>query len=317
MALTPKKLDKIEKSLEALMAGDPEEFAAVKKTLAGVRLAMEAGETFSKAELNELLGGAEVEVTQVEDVTKGDDISEEDHPMGPIMLDLFKSLFADDGTIRKGVTMQTAQQAFEKAYQASADVFDVAINAAVEATAIELGATQPATIGKGKKKPVTGEDEDCEDMEKAFTKLLKGSPAGLSLLKKMADLETTVQTLQSERDTTVFAKQAADIGEPAAFGADLAKLHKLDPELAKVIQKKLGVKNELIAKSAAWGQELGSAGGNGGEGGTAYEQLNSAAREKVSKSDGKLTLAKAFTMICGEQPELYQRYQDEQRAARR
>ena len=60
MALTIKKLDKIEKSLEGVF--DADQFVEVKKQLAGVRAAIEAGETFTKADLNEMLGG-EIEVT--------------------------------------------------------------------------------------------------------------------------------------------------------------------------------------------------------------------------------------------------------------
>jgi hypothetical protein len=315
MALSLKKLGKIEKSLGELLAANPAALEEVTKQIAGVRAAMEAGETFTKADLNSLLGG-EVEVTELPIETAAED--EQVHPAAPPLMELFKSLFADDGTIRKGQNMQTAQEAFEKAYQAVARTYDAgidaAVDAAVEATAIELGVISKS--GTGKKAPVDPEEE-IEDMEKSLERLLKGTPGGVALLAKMAQLSTTVDTLRAERDTSVFAKQAADIGEPSAFGTELAKLHKLDPELAKTISKKLQVKNTLLAKSQAWGAELGEGGSQGGEGASAIEQMNQMAKEKVTKGEGKLTFAKAFTAVCQEQPDLYQRYQDEQRAARR
>ncbi|MFI5380732.1 MAG: hypothetical protein ACHRHE_15645 [Tepidisphaerales bacterium] len=289
--------------------------AEIQKTLAGVRLAMEAGETFTKGDLNEILGG-DVEVVQVAKA-EGED---EAHPLQTPLLELYTKMFAEDGTIRKGVTSENAQAAFEATYQKMATEFDGAIDAAVEATAIELGKGGAVTFGKSGRKPVTGKDTagdgDDDAGHEDMDKMLKGSPAGRAILKQLTDLGAEVRLLRGERDTNVFAKKAEEIGEPASFAADLMKIHQIDPKLADSIGKRLGAKNQLITKARAWGTELGE-GGQSEAGDTAIEKMNALAREKVSKSDGKLTLAKAFTQVCTEQPELYAQYGEEQRAARR
>lgn len=318
MALTLKKLGKIEKSLEGIFADDPDQLAEVQKSIAGVRAAMEQGDTFTKADLNAILGG-DVEVTQIG--KSGTEPTEEVHPLQPVFLELFKSLFAEDGTIRKGVTAQTAQEAFEGAYQKAANDFDGGIDAAVEATAIELGKSGQVNFGKRvNKAAVTGkdvdgdgaDDEGHEDMDK----MLKGSPAGRVILKTLKDLGEEVALLRGERDTAVFTKEAEEIGEGAGFATELRKIAAIDPKLAESIKKRLGAKNQLISKARAWGTELGEGGGSDA-GDTAIEKMNALAKDKVSKSNGTLTFQKAFTQVCSEQPELYAQYSDEQRAARR
>jgi len=311
MALTTKKLDKVEKQLEA--AGlEPAQLADLKKSIAGVRAAMEGGETFSKSDLNEILGG-EVEVTELPAsvVTKGN-ATDDDHPVGPVLMGLFNDLYAD--RIQKGASVDGEKAAFEKAYQDLADIFDVAIDAACQATAIEFG--KGSQVNFGKKKKAVPAAEDCDD--DVMEKMLKGSPAGMALLKKMSDLTSEVSLLRGERDTAVFTKQALDIGEGASFATDLAKLNGLDPALAASITKRLSGKNALLKQNAIWGQELGDGGqGNGGDGASALEKMNTLAREVVSKSAGKTTFHKAFAEVCSQQPELYAQYQDERSAAKR
>lgn len=320
MALTLKKLDKIGKSLQGIFAGDPEQLAEIEKTLAGVRAAMELGETFTKSDLNDILGG-DVEVTQIG--KQGGEESGEDmeHPLQAPMLDLFGKIFNEDGTIRKGVTAQSAQSLFEETYQKMANEFDGAIDATVEAATIELGKGNRVQFGKrvGKGKgPVTGADNDGDSDDDAghedMDKMLKGSVAGRVLLKKMADLSSEVSLLRSERDTAVFTKQAAEIGEPAGFAVDLAKLHAIDPKLADSIKKRLGAKNQLLQKAQVWGAELGEGGEGGDAGDSAMAQMTTMAKEKASKSNGTLTFAKAFSQVCTEQPELYAKHREETRA---
>ena len=315
MALTIKKLDKIEKSLEGVF--DADQFVEVQKQLAGVRAAIEAGETFTKADLNEMLGG-EIEITPVpEPVVKGTEPVDETHPLQPVFMDLYKALIDETGAIRKGVTGPRMQELFEAAYQKGAGEFDTAIDTTVEATAIELGKGNKLIFGKsggkGKDKPAPASgngDEDGDDM----AKMLKGVPGGAIILKTLTDLQSQVTLLKGERDVTVFTKQAADIGEPATFAADLQKLHHFDPALAASISKRLGAKNALLVKSQVWGAELGADGQGTGDGSTALEKMNALAKERVSKSAGKLTLAKAFTQVCGEQPDLYQEYENDRRS---
>lgn len=308
MALTAKKLDKMEKSFETIMSGAPEEFAEIKKTFDSVRAAMAEGDVFTKSDLNALLSGADVEVDETIPVAKaGGTVEDEPHPVAPIMMELYKGLF-DNGQIKKGLDAGTAQSLFEKAYQDVADMFDVGVNAAVEATAIEFGGTQP--VAKKKPKP------DCED-EDDMEKMLKGSPLGVAILKTLTTLGEKVSQLSSERDNAVFTKKAQEVGEPASMATAFAKLHALDPELADTITKALGRKNELLRKSSVWGEEIG-AGGGGEAGGGAGDQINAKARDMVSKAaPGTLTFQKAYVQVCQTEPQLYAQCQEEQRQARR
>jgi|HubBroStandDraft_4_1064222.scaffolds.fasta_scaffold39288_3 hypothetical protein len=305
MALTIKKLDKIEKSLEGAL--DAETFEAVSKQIAGVREAINAGETFSKADLNEILGG-EVEVTEVP-VAKTATETEDSHPLQPFMIELFKALVDETGTIRKGVNPTRMQELFEATYQKMAADYDGAIDAAVEATAIELGKGQRLQFGKSRPAPVV--DEGNQTM----SQLLKGVKGGDVILKTLSDLTAEVKLLKGERDTAVFTKQAEEIGEGAGFATDLQKLHALDPALATSISKRLGAKNAVLAKSAVWGAELGDGGGQG-DGTTAIEKLNAEAREITKSSGGKVSFYKAFAQVCETNPDLYAEYQDEQRRRR-
>lgn len=309
MALTIKKLDKIEKSLAGAL--DADTFAEVQKQIAGVREAMNQGEIFTKSDLNEILGG-EVEVTEMPVGESAPVASEDTHPLQPFMIELFKALVDKTGTVRKGVNPTRMQELFEETYQKMAADYDDAIDAAVEATAIELGNGPRLTFGKTKPAAVV------DNGDGTMAGLLKGVKGGDVIMKALTDLTAEVKLLKGERDQAVFTKQATDIGEGKGFASDLQKLHALDPALAASISKRLGAKNTLLQKSQVWGAELGDGSGLG-DGTSAIEKLNAAAKELVSKStDGKMTFQKAFTTVCGSNPDLYNEYQDEQqRRARR
>ncbi len=318
--ITLKKLGSIEKSLQAVFADDEDALEDVTKSLAGLKAAIAKGEQVTMADVSDILGDVVIEKAIETPASAAVDGPQD--PIAPIMEGLFKSIFGDDGQIKKGLTGETALELFNKAYGEALSVLDTGIEAAAEATAIELGHGDKVVFGKAKKpKPGQedpedaqdgGADEDCEDMEKLLKSL--GVPA--AVVKKIGALTSQVETLQAERDIEKFAKQADEIGEGAGFGPELLKLHQLDPKLAASISKRLKSKNEALRKSSVW-DEIG---GEGGElaGSTAIAKLNAKATELVSKGEkdakgNKLTFAKAFTEVCNREPALYNEYLEESR----
>ncbi len=314
MALTAKKLDKIQKTLTDVYGDDPETLAGIVVKLDGVRAAVTSGETVTKSDLQDILGEVEI-VAKTTETPAAEDMA---HPMQGPTLELFKSIFDESGAIKKGMTVARGQELFEKFYETIAKEFDAGLEAAVEETALQLGGGSAVDFGKkGKGKPADGDgDEDDETM----TKFLKSAP-GQQILGAIEKLSKQVETLASERDHAVFAKQAEDIGEGEGFADDLALIHKTNPALADRLKKRLGAKNTLLKQNQLWGAEIGAGGTADGDS-TAEARLNGFAKEKVSKGEKddngkKLTFAKAFTQVCQEQPDLYREYQDEKNARRR
>lgn len=336
--ISKKKLSQVEKTLEAVFADDEDTLAEVQKSLAGFRAAIEKGETVTMDDITEVLGEVVLEKSADEPGegtgggaadTDGDgEVDPVSQVVAPAMLGLYKQLFDDKGSIKKGVSASDAQGLFDATFQGIVKKllpeFDAAIEAAAEAAAIELGKGNQVNLGKSGKKPVAAEeDEDCEDedMQKLLKSLgVSGSGAG-AVIQKMQGLQRQVEALQEERDLEIFGKQAEDIGEGRKFGATLLKLHKLDPKLADEVKKRLNSKNELLRKGGEWSKEIGA--GEGEEAGmTAYAQLSAKANEMVQKGEKddrgrKLTFAKAFTIATERHPDLYQEYQAEEAAKRR
>ncbi len=307
--ISVKRLDQVQKTLEAVFADEPDTLDTVTKGLEGLRAAIAKGDTVTADDLSDILGEVVVEKavsTAANPVTLGDD------PLSPIFLDLYKSVFEPDGTIKKGLKAETAQETFQKAYEAALGELDGAIEGAVEATAAE--------IGKARKKPIDpedtkdgGVDEDCEDM----TKLLKSMGVSPAMVGKIAKMQTTIDELQAKDNLQTFTKMAEDAGQGAEFAKTLLALHNADPKLVEPIVKRLKTAAELLKKSDGWSREIGGAASP--EGGTSLEQLNAHARDIVSKGEPdakgkKMTFAKAFTAVCERHPELYTEYQREQRA---
>jgi hypothetical protein len=328
--MTLKKLEQIAKSLEAVFDGDEEQLAAVEASVAGLRAAIEKGETVSVSDVSDILG--EIVITKAIDaeVHPEAQVEEPIDPLAPLMRDLFAKIFDAEGKIQKGMDAPTAQALFQKTYTAMLGELDNAIGAAAEATAIELGQGDQVNFGKhapgrSLRKPSPGSkpgedgdaEQDNEDEEQDMEKLLKSLGVAPAIVKKIGALQATVDQLQTERDIALFSKQAEEIGEPASFGAELLRLHTIDPRMAESISKRLQTKNAALRKSAVWGQEIG---GEGSAAGSASEKITARANELVEKGtkDAKgqtMTFAKAFTRACEMHPDLYAEYQDERRRA--
>lgn len=326
-----KQLRAIEKSLETVFSDDDEQLEAIGKSLDGLKAAIRKGDHVTMDDVSDILGEAVIEKA-VDDaahpVSNGDEAPAD--PLAPHMLDLFGKIFDDKGQIRKGVSAQSAQELFEAAYHKMLGELDGAIEATAEATAIELGQGGRVNFGKhapsrNPKKPSPGsepgedddedDDEDCDDMNK----ILKAAGVAPAVINKIAGLQAQVDTLQTERDLEEFGKAAVDVGEPESFGAELLKLHKIDPKLADSIKKRLGTKNAALKKGGMWAQEIG---GEGHANGSALDQLNAKANEMVEKgakdAQGRtMSFAKAFTEACNLNPDLYQEYRSEEDQKRR
>lgn len=320
--ITLNKLRQIEKSLEAVFEDDEDQLDAIGKSIDGLKAAIKKGESVTMDDVSDILGDVMVEIGKGEPAAgTGDGVEAPNDPLAPVMLELFGKLF-DGNQIRKGVTPQNAQELFDKAYTAMLGELDGAIQAAAEATAIELGKGKHVNFGKARRPKPKDDEEDPEDCDEDqdMEKLLKGLGVPSRLIKKIGTLQGQVEQLQTERDLEAFSKTAEELGEPASFGAELLKLHKVDPKLADSIKKRLGTKNAALKKSGMWAAEIGGEGGAGGA--SAFDQLTAKANEMVEKgskgSDGKvLTFAKAFTEATHRNPDLYQEYRDEQRRGRR
>lgn len=325
--VTLKQLNAVRKSMEAIFTEDDAELETIGKQFDGLEAAIRKGESVSAEDLSDILGEVVVEKaveTPAVEADNGD--GEMQDPIQPIMVGLYKAVFGEDGKIRKSVDPQAL---FQKAYEDVLGQLDGAIEGAVEATSIELGKGAQVDLGKGRVAKRKGhkpgcDDPDCdgdcmggggggdgEDMEK----LLKAAGVSPAVIRKLNEQGEEIRKLRTERDLERFEKQADDIGEGKAFGAQLLKLHQLDPKLAGEIQKRLQTKNALLRKGNQWAAEIG--GGAAGDGSPdAYAQLDAHAKEMIEKGEKdargqKLTVAKAFTEACNRFPDLYREYQAE------
>ena len=326
--ITLAKLAQVQKAMEVALDGDTEALAAFGLGMDGLRAAVKKGEMVTSADLSDILG--EIVITKaVEQAAQPVQVATDgpQDPMAPILLDLFNKTYGDQ--IAKGADLTKEQDLFNKAWEACVGQLDAAIGAAAEATAIELGKGEQVNFAKDwqdgdpKKAKTPGQDdddddddEDSEDMEK----ILKSLGASPVLINKIGALSAKVEKLETERDLELFIKAATDIGEPASFGAELLRLHNIDPRLADSVKKRLSTKNAALKKGNMWSTELGAAEGTGSAG--AAERITAAANEAIKKGEkdekGRvLTFYKAFTQVCARDPELYREYQDEQARAKR
>jgi hypothetical protein len=317
--LTIKKLDALQKMTEAVFDGDTEQLEEITKSFDGLRAAMKTGAEVTMDDLSDILGDVMVEKA-VNQVNTPAVVETPDDPIAPILFGLYKSLFEDDGTIKKGVDATSAQGLFNKAYTEGLTVLDQSIEAAVEATAVEFGKAdgkKPKVIASPDDDHDGDNDEDCEDMEK----LLKGMGVAPAVITRIAKLQATVEALEAKDALQGFQKQAVEIGESEAFGAELLQLHQASPKLAEAITKRLKAKNALLAKSNVWSTEIGAGDGNGGNE-VGIAKLNALAHELVSKGEkdakGKpMTFAKAFAEVCTRHPDIYAEFRAEEERKRR
>lgn len=302
--ISKEKLETVRKALELGLEDDV--FADVSKGLDGLVAQIEKGETVTAADLSDILGDVIIDkaVTPVRSVEE--DVPQD--PFAPIFKGLYEQVFEADGTIKKGLKAETAQELLQKAYEACLNELDGAIEGAVEATAAEFGKAS-------KKPPVKTEgdgDGDMDDMEK----LLKSAGVSPALIRKVGTLQNEVNSLKADRDLQRFTKMAEEMGEGAAFGKTLMALSDTDPEAFKEITKRLTAKNALLKQNKVWAAEVGE-GGTSAEGATAVQQLTAHAeelRKTMKRADGKaVSFAKAFTQACNDHPDIYAEYQKERR----
>jgi hypothetical protein len=198
-------------------------------------------------------------------------------------------------------------------------------------------ATREGLLKAGKKKaPADNMDDgepDEDDVEKRIEKKLaverqefqkKLDAVQKDAEGKIAAAETIAKQEREAREKTEFAKRAESElsnypGTPEEKGAALQALH---GSTSKCMTKEQveSIGKLLNAGNAALGQTMTSVGGDGvskGAGNDAWGQIEKKAKDMVSKSEGKLTLAKAVEQVIKAEPELYVQYEKERTAAAR
>jgi len=128
--------------------------------------------------------------------------------------------------------------------------------------------------------------------------------------------ESIAKSLQDEKILKEYVEKAGDLLhlpiEPLKFGPVLKALGESHPKEFEEIFRVLKAADAAIEKSELF-RELGKAGS--GES-SAEAAVYARARSIVSK-DGSLTFDEAVSKILDEDPELYERYEDERQASKR
>ena len=268
-------------------------------------------------------------------VVKNEDPVTDANPLNDVLTDLYKAVT----TIQKANgTPADVSEAFEKAFDVLTGLYQEVGEAGFGAGADSiLKSKQFKKMKKlakrakaGKRDNTTGGDgrdhtdnedqdpdetrPDCidDDKDEYMAKVMKsGGPIAsfLAELKKQNDtLQTQVNTLVDEKQTALFQKTAADIGENAQFADLLKSLAKVDPKLSTQVANFAKGKNAVIAKSGMFA-EIGGGGSPDSSGPT--QQLNAKATEIQKASNGKITFAKSFLQACEQNPEIYAEYKRE------
>lgn len=128
-------------------------------------------------------------------------------------------------------------------------------------------------------------------------------------IKKQAE---DIQKLRDEKEEKEYVAKAAAYSNLPIKAEELGPILKSASVMPEPQRKEL--ERVLKAADAAFA-ELTKMKGNlgGGETGGAYEKLMGLAKE-LKKAEPKMTIEKAFTKVCEENPELYRQHRDEQRA---
>ena len=307
-SLTTKQLTAIEKSMVAII-DDPDKVGEIKETFDEFRKALKEGTEVTADDVD-----ARLEVL-LEPVAKGADQGGNempDDPFAPIFDALYRQL--EPVAKKAGVSLQSLQGAFHKAYEASLAEVDAVINATTEATAIELGAGDQVHFGKGRQPATTNDDDESFDEENAdMEQVLKSIGVPASLAKRLGSMQVELAALNRDKALSIFEKRAAEAGEPG-MAADLLAIHEVDPELCARIEKSLKSKNEVLRKTKGWGSELGNSHQSPAEGAAGpLQQLEGLAKEMIQKglkgANGRaVSFAKAFNLACEQNPELYDEY---------
>jgi hypothetical protein len=310
-SLTKKQLDAIEKSMVAII-DDPAKAEEIKDTFGEFRKALGEGTPVTADDVDASLEVLLQPIDKRNGASGGGTETLPDDPMAPI----FDQLFRQIAPLAKkaGVSSQTLQAMFHKAYGDALGEVDNVISTTMEATAVELGAGDRVQFGKTRHQTddtagSTGTGEGEDDMEKVLKKL--GVPAAIS--KRIGTLQAEVAALTHDKAIGLFEKRAAACGEPG-LATDLLAIHEIDPELCARVEKLLKGKNEVLRKNTTWSRELGDDSSTQAEGSTgALSQLQGIAREMIAKglksANGRpASFQKAFVTACEQNPELYTEY---------
>jgi hypothetical protein len=167
---------------------------------------------------------------------------------------------------------------------------------------------QEAEIAELKKtaKPAETKPED----------VLKGlSPEARAIVEKaqkdaadaVAKAEASEKIAKEEREARILKEYQEKAGEFVALAIDPVK----DAPVLKAIHEKLSKEDAARVMEL---KELG-ADGTSGAGSSAYAEIETLAKAKISKGEAK-TMPEAIEAVSKEKPELYQKYQEEKQAAR-
>lgn len=324
--LNTKQLNAIEKSMKGIIAGDEAKTAEITDAFTKFRKALGEGAAVTADDVDNML--ADVMIEKTGDTAPAPSGDAPTDPIAPILHALYNAV----APIAKkaGSTEAEIQEMFQKAYAATLGELDSAINEAVEATAVELGQAGAVEFGKkshkNHKNEDGAEDPDCDggddtEEDEDMSKILKKYGVPDVIAKRMESLQTEVAVLTHDKNMAIFNKRAAEVGAPE-MASDLLKLHETDPELCLRVEKRLAAQSALLRKSAGWSSEIGSGRDVTAEGVDGpLSQLNGLAKEMVSKglkgANGKtLSFAKAFSIACDQNPDVYAEYQRQSAKAR-
>lgn len=121
-----------------------------------------------------------------------------------------------------------------------------------------------------------------------------GSENAFSLAKRQAETIAKQAADIAKREETEtaaqFVKRAADVGQPAEFGATLRKAYSGDATAQGEVEKLLGA----LQKQVAEGKLFDTMGSSVAKTGSALAEMN-AKRDEIRKVDSKLTVEQAFS----------------------
>ena len=119
----------------------------------------------------------------------------------------------------------------------------------------------------------------------------------------------------AELEKEIAKAREYGVGDAKALAPALMRIRKLCPKEAAVIEKALKTAGGVIAKSGLFVTQGES--GEGGDEGSAIAKAKSLAGEiKKSASGANMTEHQRMAQVWSQNPELYEQYQDERRAAR-
>jgi hypothetical protein len=126
-------------------------------------------------------------------------------------------------------------------------------------------------------------------------------------------LSEKIQKMLDEKATSEFveiAKSYQNIAaNPTELGAILKGVNDINPEFATKLQTLLKANNEQLKQNGSIFKEYGTAAM--GETGSPLNKIDAIAKEKVTKSEGKMTIAQANVLAMEENPEIYRAYKNE------